>query len=137
MNIKTRIKVYNRDQVRKALGIFNLLGGFSIDMGDTIDEFTRKYIPKDVTTYYIGLSFNDKVTAWSAGDNDNNIDINDTESLAVFIAEIVSYEKPTTIKGVGQYDAIISSENIQVGCQTISFEKFDEIAAAVKKHRKR
>lgn len=35
------------------------------------------------------------------------------------------------VTGVGNYSATITDKNITVGCTTISFEKFDEIAKAV------
>lgn len=39
------------------------------------------------------------------------------------------------IKVTGRYSAVITDKNITVGCTTISFEKFDEIAKAVQAAR--
>jgi hypothetical protein len=41
-----------------------------------------------------------------------------------------------TVNGLGNYSAKISNKDIVVGCTTISFEKFDEIAFAVTEARK-
>lgn len=128
-----RIKTNNLTEFRKAFNIFILLGGYEIDCAKSIDDYITKFIYYENFPYYVGLSHNNKVTCWSASDNFVHFD--DTENLTSFIAEIVS-ESPTTIKEVGDFDAVITSKNIKVGCQIISFEKFDEIAEAVKKHRK-
>ncbi len=40
------------------------------------------------------------------------------------------------VKNVGDYEAMVTKNSVQVGCQTISFEKFEEIAEAVKQIRK-
>jgi len=37
-----------------------------------------------------------------------------------------------TVKNVGDYEAIVTKDHIQVGCQKISKEKFEEIAKAFK-----
>jgi len=42
-------------------------------------------------------------------------------------------EKVTLTK---DYDAVVSKDNIKVGCQTITFKAFDELASAVAKMRK-
>lgn len=39
------------------------------------------------------------------------------------------------IAGVGMYDARVTENHVEVGCQTIEFDKVDEIAAAVAKAR--
>jgi len=49
------------------------------------------------------------------------------------IKEITDTE--ITIDNVGDYSAIICREGIKVGCQTISFGKFDEIVEGVKKYK--
>jgi hypothetical protein len=56
--------------------------------------------------------------------------------LDKFIENILSYNSSIKIEISSQYTAEISKDSIKVGCQTISFEKFDEIAAAVEKMRK-
>ncbi len=47
---------------------------------------------------------------------------------------VVNYT-PIVIEDVGDYEARVTATGIKVGCQTISFEKFDEIEEAVKKIR--
>lgn len=48
--------------------------------------------------------------------------------------EVENYT-PVIISDVGDYEAKVHKSGIKVGCQTISFEKFEEIAEAVKKFR--
>lgn len=50
-----------------------------------------------------------------------------------FVRKAPKTEKVTLTK---DYDAIVSKDNIKVGCQTITFEAFDELAEAVAKIRK-
>jgi hypothetical protein len=44
--------------------------------------------------------------------------------------------QPITVSLAKDYDAIVSKDNIKVGCQTITFEAFDKLAKAVAKIRK-
>ncbi len=55
----------------------------------------------------------------------------DTDAAKI-IDHILNPFKEITINGVGDYSAIVSQDDIRVGCQVISFEKFQEIADAVK-----
>ena len=48
---------------------------------------------------------------------------------------IVGSNKSITVPNVGDYTATVDAEGIKVGCQTISFEKFDELTKAVNKIR--
>lgn len=41
----------------------------------------------------------------------------------------------STVRISADYDAVVSKNGIQVGCQTISFEDFDKLAAIVKNIR--
>ena len=50
-----------------------------------------------------------------------------------FVRKGLKTEKVTLTK---DYDAVVSKDNIKVGCQTITFKAFDELAAAVAKMRK-
>ena len=42
---------------------------------------------------------------------------------------------PITVYGIGAYSAVVTNQKITVGCTNISFEKFDDIALAVKMAR--
>jgi hypothetical protein len=44
--------------------------------------------------------------------------------------------QPITVSLAKDYDAIVSKDNIKVGCQTITFKAFDKLAEAVAKIRK-
>jgi len=44
--------------------------------------------------------------------------------------------KPIILTLTKDYDAVVSKDDIKVGCQTITFKAFDELAAAVAKMRK-
>jgi hypothetical protein len=50
-----------------------------------------------------------------------------------FVRKAPKTEKVTLTK---DYDAVVSKDNIKVGCQTITFKAFDELAEAVAKMRK-
>jgi len=43
--------------------------------------------------------------------------------------------KVIVVNNVGEYTATVSAKNIQVGCQTITWEKFDELVEASKQVR--
>lgn len=46
---------------------------------------------------------------------------------------LVSVIETITVKDVGDYEAIVHKDRIQVGCQTITKEKFQEIVNAFNK----
>jgi len=50
-----------------------------------------------------------------------------------FVRKAPKTEKVTLTK---DYDAVVSKDDIKVGCQTITFKAFDELASAVAKMRK-
>ena len=54
----------------------------------------------------------------------------DTDAI---IKKLLNLNNVITVENVGDYSATISDKGIQVGCQTITFEKFKEIADAVDK----
>jgi hypothetical protein len=59
------------------------------------------------------------------------------KTALVLFYEIGGYSrKPKiTVEEIAGYDAVVSEDGIKVGCQTISFEKFDELVKAVNKIR--
>jgi hypothetical protein len=48
----------------------------------------------------------------------------------IILADLSDQSAPIVIEGVGDYSARVYKDHLMVGCQTISWEKFDEIAAA-------
>ena len=83
-------------------------------------------ITKDFNTTYshIGWDNNDKhITAYCAPQNSISF-----EDFAVAIINARAYLK---MQLTPSYEAIVESEGIKVGCQTITYEKFDELTTLV------
>lgn len=57
------------------------------------------------------------------------------EDLPKIVSILTNSKPPIVVENVGEYTAVINDDGINVGCQTISFEKFDEVAKAVKEYR--
>lgn len=63
-------------------------------------------------------------------------DIAFTEWVPFFVIEKIDDPEQIIVPlGTGDYDAFVTADGINVGCQEISFEVFDELAKAVKKIR--
>lgn len=59
-------------------------------------------------------------------------------SFPIHVLQLVRRKKaPVTMKLTKDYDAVISEDDIKVGCQTITFEAFDKLVKAVNKMRSR
>jgi len=54
----------------------------------------------------------------------------------IILSDLSDQSAPIVIDGVGDYSAKVYKDHLMVGCQTISWEKFDEIAAARAKKEK-
>jgi hypothetical protein len=57
-------------------------------------------------------------------------------SQATKLFKLMSEERSLSVEISDDYTAIVKPDCIIVGCQTISYDTFDEIVAAVKKVRK-
>lgn len=112
-----------------------------------LDDFKSRELVDDYTTgtgclyFSIGFFGNYGVkgmafsnSSASSGEECYNID---KEFMKALEAAQVAFDEITGVIIINNiskdYNAIVSVEGIQVGCQTISFEKFREIALAVDK----
>lgn len=72
--------------------------------------------------------------------NLNNVKVLKWPSQAAEVLEdldkIFNAKQPIVIDNVGDYKATISDKGIQVGCQTISFAKFQEIVNGIEQFKK-
>jgi hypothetical protein len=82
---------------------------------------------------YLYISDNE-ITASMSPFGDNQYDY--STQLHEIIDLLTNPKKEYVVKDVGDYSATISGNGIEVGCQTISLEKFDEIAEKVALVRK-
>jgi hypothetical protein len=140
-----KIKVKNAEEYKKALEIFALTGYQIGYHGISIEKFVTKF-PFNGSIFngiqnFVGISecFSRNettyITAWNDNHTCDSINFSDKKALANLIVEILSLSNQKIVEKVGEYKAVISPNGIKVGCTTISFEKFDEIAAAVKEVR--
>jgi len=85
------------------------------------------------TNYPIIIISSEKKEMW--GDDHHNVEGGKQLFWPEDATEILSESIEIEIRNVAGHTAVISEAKIKVGCQFVSFEKFDEIAEAVKKVR--
>lgn len=126
-----RIKVKNDREAVEALTLLQKLTGKQIHAEDlTPEEFVRLHKVSDYS--YMGINSRDCICGFlHSGDKEV---LHYFTHLSEIISRLVSY-KEYVVENVGKYTAKISRDGIEVGCQKISFEKFDEVAAMVAKFR--
>lgn len=119
-----------------------LSAGYKYHDLDTIGAInaTYPYTKYPVNGIYIGDLRNKSIVGNASfghgyGENNEFTLPEDFTKVINAIHENDNIKEPIIINGVGDYDAIITEESIQVGCQTITFKKFEELQEAVKKVR--
>ncbi len=121
-----------------ALWTVLLSAGYHYHGLKTIKEINGKYPygKYSINSFYIGESL-DKEVCGNRYHNAFRQSFTLPEDFSKVINIIHNNEitEPIFIENVGNYQAIVYKDHIQVGCQTISFEKFDELVKAVNKVR--
>lgn len=128
-----KILTRSPEEYKKALQLFTI-SGLPLFKNMTVEEFAEVY--KWEKGISVGISSTNRYITAFLSDWEVNITFDDTKELGELVQELLNYKKAETIHGVGKYEAIVSQDSIKVGCTEISFEKFDEIAAAVERMRK-
>lgn len=125
-----RIKVKNNREAVEALTLLQKLTGKKIHRDNlTPEQWVDDF---DSSVYkYIGI-YNDTIVGYEVAGNLEVLHY--FTHLSEIISRLVGY-KVYVVKDVGHYTAKITKDGIEVGCQKISFEKFDEVAAMVAKFR--
>ena len=101
---------YNEDTTYEDIIKEDFYGqGYTIPFIDTDEMDFNSKLEEDLTTYY-----------WS-------------KDLDAIIEHLST--KTYRMNLTNQYDAEITSDGIIVGCQTITFEKFEELSALVEKYK--
>jgi hypothetical protein len=126
-----KIRVSNADEYRKAHVLFYEIGGFRYRDHSSVDDYITKY-PFKTPREVVGIN-DGKITAWNSYYRDT--DIIPFSEAGELIQSLFLAKSSITIVDVGDYSAVVSEGGIQVGCQTISFEKLDEIVEASKHFR--
>tara|TARA_R100001039_G_scaffold10623_1_gene5459 strand:+ start:60246 stop:60734 length:489 start_codon:yes stop_codon:yes gene_type:complete len=72
------------------------------------------------------------------GGNKNDVDkyLFKVLSFPEFIAAIDVYKETVKVQITDSYEAELTEKGIKVGCQLITYDKFDELKKAVKKYKK-
>lgn len=130
--------VKTKEQYRQALLLYSSLAELPIHNGDevvTVDEYIEEFPIEDVKI--VGINNHNRISTWSYVSNDTNEkDFSIQSERAKILEYLLSIKSTIIVKNVGIYDAVISKNGIRVGCQNITFEKFQEIVDAVKKVNK-
>lgn len=125
MNLK--IKTNTKSEKRSAIILLSKLTGATISdyYLDDVDEVCHNM---DMNHPYVYISDNE-ITASVQPFGDNVYDY--ATQLPEIIYLLMNPKKEYVVKDVGDYTAEITEEGIVVGCQTISFEKLQEIVDKV------
>lgn len=130
-----KILTRSPEEYKKALQLFTI-SGLPLSRNMTVEEFAKVYKWEEGSSS-VGISSTNKyITAFICCGREYFITFDDTKELGELVKELLNYKKAETIHDVGKYEAIVSQDSIKVGCTEISFDKFDEIAAAVERMRK-
>lgn len=126
-----RIKIANKKEAIEALTLLQKLTGKKIHAEDlTPEQWVKLYNVSHFS--YIGTTSRDHICGFlHSGDKEV---LHYFTHLSEIISRLVGY-KEYVVRNVGDYTANITKDGIEVGCQKISFEKFDEVAAMVAKFR--
>jgi hypothetical protein len=125
MNLK--IKTNTKSEKRSAIILLSKLTEATISdyYLDDVDEVSHNM---DMSHPYVYISDNE-ITASVQPFGDNVYDY--ATQLPEIIDLLMNPKKEYVVKDVGDYTAKITEEGIVVGCQTISFEKLQEIVDKV------
>ena len=125
MNLK--IKTNPKNEKRSAIILLSKLTGVNISDFYLVDEGEVSH-NMDMNHPYVHISDNE-ITASVQPFGDNVYDY--STQLPEIIDLLMNPKKEYVVKDVGDYTAEITKEGIVVGCQTISFEKLQEIVDKV------
>lgn len=108
-----------------------------LETGDSIfvsDESHLKALKDENSRIFLGYTTDGKYICCVA--NDSMPERNDSAEVYVWnFAARIPKQTAITFDLTDDYQAVISKDSIQVGCQTISYEKFDELTEIVNKLR--
>ncbi len=129
--ITTAVKVNNRKD-------FETLVTLMVANGYTYSPYNTHTTPKEVAdswarSYsYLLLSDKKNLNGCNHGCSLAQAYLNWPEDAATVVDMLFNSKKNRIVENVGDYTAEITENGIEVGCQTIPFEKFQEIVEAVK-----
>jgi hypothetical protein len=133
-NTKFVIKVTTVEDKRNAIILLNKLTGAFI--GSCYRDLNDNVMPPhqlDLRYSYLGVA---DTRIDGRRTSDDMPVYNYPDDLPIIIDKLLSPPVEYTVEDVGDYSATISEDGIEVGCQTISLKKFDEIAEKVALVRK-
>jgi len=130
---KVFIKITNREDKKAATILLMKLSGIGIHPTfEDLDDFTLMWscypVISNVGTVIDGHAYKIKAHA-SVPQFDYPSQINE-------IIEHLTVIKTYKMKLTDDYDAVVADTGIRVGCQTISFEKFEELNELVTEYKK-
>jgi hypothetical protein len=114
---------FEREQITQAINYLRSLGV-------PVYEATTEYDPE-----FPRLLWSQYTQEVSQSKSEGGSNVRTVATLAEFVALFEIREKPTEIKveSISQsYNAVVTKEEIRVGCQTIPAEKFKELIKAAK-----
>lgn len=121
-----------------ALWTVLLDAGYNYHGLETIEEINKKFpfSRYPINSFTCGKLSNKEVSG-NVYPNEYRLQFTLPEDFSKVINIINNNDvtEPVLVKNVGDYQAVVHKDHIQVGCQTITFEKFDELAKAVNKVR--
>lgn len=97
---------------------------------DELDE-----VGEDATGSDVSVSTKGYIAVRDSKSNDIFADFESPTKALKLVREHYNRRKKTTKFFVAGYESEINPDEIKIGCHRISFEKFDEIAVAVKRAR--
>lgn len=128
------VKVHSKNDKRDAIILLNKLTGAKI--GRAYLDNTGAILPsKDFTLHNPFLCVKrGEIDGYPASYGMTSYEY--PRDLHKIVQDLISSPAEYTVEDVGDYSATINADGIEVGCQIISFEKFDEIAEKVALVRK-
>lgn len=132
-------KYYKVDSVEDRATLLGILYSYGAIFHRFTDKFTLEKACKEFTNFPVlnlennGSGFD--ISGTRVSDNDSLNWPSQAKEILKELKEIFVKPKPIIISNVGDYKATICEDGIKVGCQTISFAKFQEIVDGVSKYK--
>jgi hypothetical protein len=128
----TVINVNNKKELLAALHLLTTFSGLEVSGSYKTPEAFADQYPEAGAVGLQGTGSGRTIVGWYGKRSEGYSFSAESQQI---MDELLEHCPTIKVDKVGDYTATVTLNNIQVGCQTISFAKFDEIAAAVAKIR--
>lgn len=131
--MKEKMKILTKSKADRLtlLTLLLSLGGkwHGTDSQKTAEDVEDKYAFSRYPIVYV--ENNKELGGYGKAHIDRSITHTWPEDASAIIRSFTKKEIKIVVKNVGDYEAVINGDNVKVGCQTISFDKIEEIHKAV------